>query len=211
MCGFCGEVRFDGTPVDLGALGAMNASMVPRGPDGHGVWSTGGRGPGASAPEHHRPQHPCRPAHGRQRARPHRGLQRLHIQLPGIASGVGGQGLSILFPRRYRGGPQGLSRVGGGLRPAIFRHVRLRGGRARQRAGHLGARSARHQALVLRGGPGRAALRFHAPCTACRRRSGHGHRSGRASPLHALPCRGARALYHFTRRAQAPSRDHPGH
>ncbi len=42
MCGFCGEIRFDGTQVDLGALGAMSASMIPRGPDGHGVWAQGG-------------------------------------------------------------------------------------------------------------------------------------------------------------------------
>ena len=41
MCGFCGEIRFDDQPVDLGALGAMNQTMIPRGPDGHGVWQQG--------------------------------------------------------------------------------------------------------------------------------------------------------------------------
>ena len=41
MCGFCGEIRFDDKPVDLGALGAVNASMIPRGPDGHGLWQQG--------------------------------------------------------------------------------------------------------------------------------------------------------------------------
>ena len=41
MCGFCGEIRFDSNPIDLGALGAMSAAMVPRGPDGHGVWQQG--------------------------------------------------------------------------------------------------------------------------------------------------------------------------
>ncbi|MFY9976366.1 MAG: N-acetylglutaminylglutamine amidotransferase, partial [Chromatiaceae bacterium] len=41
MCGFCGEIRFDNTAIDLGALGAMSAAMVPRGPDGHGVWQQG--------------------------------------------------------------------------------------------------------------------------------------------------------------------------
>jgi asparagine synthase (glutamine-hydrolysing) len=37
MCGFCGEIRFDDRPIDLGALGAVNESMQPRGPDGRGV------------------------------------------------------------------------------------------------------------------------------------------------------------------------------
>jgi asparagine synthase (glutamine-hydrolysing) len=41
MCGFCGEIRFDDLPPDLGALSAMNASMAPRGPDGHGSWQQG--------------------------------------------------------------------------------------------------------------------------------------------------------------------------
>jgi asparagine synthase (glutamine-hydrolysing) len=41
MCGICGEIRLDDAPPDLGALNAMNASMVPRGPDGHGAWQQG--------------------------------------------------------------------------------------------------------------------------------------------------------------------------
>lgn len=41
MCGFCGEIRFDHNPINLGALGAMSASMIPRGPDGHGTWQQG--------------------------------------------------------------------------------------------------------------------------------------------------------------------------
>ncbi len=41
MCGFCGEIRFDDTELDLGALAAMSASLVPRGPDGHGIWQQG--------------------------------------------------------------------------------------------------------------------------------------------------------------------------
>ncbi|MFZ0788625.1 MAG: N-acetylglutaminylglutamine amidotransferase [Chromatiaceae bacterium] len=41
MCGFCGEIRFDDRPIDLKALAAMNATMIPRGPDGHGVWQQG--------------------------------------------------------------------------------------------------------------------------------------------------------------------------
>jgi asparagine synthase (glutamine-hydrolysing) len=38
MCGLCGEIRFDDRPIDLGALSAMSEVMIPRGPDGHGIW-----------------------------------------------------------------------------------------------------------------------------------------------------------------------------
>ncbi|MBK1706222.1 N-acetylglutaminylglutamine amidotransferase [Halochromatium glycolicum] len=41
MCGFCGEIRFDGQPIDLGALAAANQSMEPRGPDGSGLVQQG--------------------------------------------------------------------------------------------------------------------------------------------------------------------------
>ncbi|MDO5498331.1 MAG: N-acetylglutaminylglutamine amidotransferase [Propionibacteriaceae bacterium] len=37
MCGLCGEIRFDGEPVDLSAVRAMTDAMAPRGPDGSGV------------------------------------------------------------------------------------------------------------------------------------------------------------------------------
>ena len=36
MCGICGEVRFDGRDVDIGAVTRMTAAMQPRGPDGSG-------------------------------------------------------------------------------------------------------------------------------------------------------------------------------
>ncbi|MCD0452996.1 N-acetylglutaminylglutamine amidotransferase [Actinocorallia sp. API 0066] len=41
MCGFCGELRFDGHPADVDGVARMNASMVSRGPDGSGVWASG--------------------------------------------------------------------------------------------------------------------------------------------------------------------------
>jgi asparagine synthase (glutamine-hydrolysing) len=41
MCGFCGEIRFDDRPIDLGALGAVSATMIPRGPDGNGMFQQG--------------------------------------------------------------------------------------------------------------------------------------------------------------------------
>ncbi len=41
MCGFCGEIRFDDRPIDLGALAAVNAVMEPRGPDASGLFQQG--------------------------------------------------------------------------------------------------------------------------------------------------------------------------
>jgi asparagine synthase (glutamine-hydrolysing) len=37
MCGFCGEIRFDGSQPDVEQLQAMNAVLVPRGPDAGGL------------------------------------------------------------------------------------------------------------------------------------------------------------------------------
>lgn len=41
MCGFAGEVRFDGRAVDVDALGRMSARMRSRGPDSAGLWQHG--------------------------------------------------------------------------------------------------------------------------------------------------------------------------
>ncbi|MGE0216701.1 N-acetylglutaminylglutamine amidotransferase [Mycolicibacterium sp.] len=41
MCGATGEVRLDGTNPDISAVATMAETMVPRGPDGAGVWSAG--------------------------------------------------------------------------------------------------------------------------------------------------------------------------
>ncbi len=38
MCGFSGEVRFDGRAVDPAAIAAMNQILAPRGPDGEGLF-----------------------------------------------------------------------------------------------------------------------------------------------------------------------------
>src|SRR6476619_4465274 len=38
MCGICGELRFDGAPVDETALLAMRDRLVHRGPDSIGVF-----------------------------------------------------------------------------------------------------------------------------------------------------------------------------
>ncbi|ROO85827.1 asparagine synthase (glutamine-hydrolysing) [Actinocorallia herbida] len=42
MCGFCGEIRFDGNPADVDAVARMNTCLESRGPDGSGVWASGG-------------------------------------------------------------------------------------------------------------------------------------------------------------------------
>ncbi len=41
MCGLAGELRFDGRPADVAALGRACARMSRRGPDGSGVWASG--------------------------------------------------------------------------------------------------------------------------------------------------------------------------
>lgn len=41
MCGFAGEVRFDGNDADLAALERMSERLRPRGPDGSGTWQRG--------------------------------------------------------------------------------------------------------------------------------------------------------------------------
>ncbi len=42
MCGFCGEIRFDGGQPSVSALERMNEAIAPRGPDGAGVVAHGG-------------------------------------------------------------------------------------------------------------------------------------------------------------------------
>jgi len=41
MCGFAGEIRFDGAAADRDAVERAAATLEPRGPDGHGVFSQG--------------------------------------------------------------------------------------------------------------------------------------------------------------------------
>jgi len=41
MCGFSGELRFDGATPDVGAVYRMTGRMISRGPDAEGVWSAG--------------------------------------------------------------------------------------------------------------------------------------------------------------------------
>lgn len=42
MCGIFGEIRFDGTRIDLGNLDPMGDRLAPRGPDGAGLFVQGG-------------------------------------------------------------------------------------------------------------------------------------------------------------------------
>ena len=41
MCGICGELRLDGAPADLDAIGRMMAELTRRGPDHGGSYSDG--------------------------------------------------------------------------------------------------------------------------------------------------------------------------
>ena len=41
MCGFCGEITFDGTHASVEAVNRMTRTLAPRGPDGAGVHAHG--------------------------------------------------------------------------------------------------------------------------------------------------------------------------
>ncbi|MDT7645207.1 MAG: hypothetical protein QOC75_2207, partial [Pseudonocardiales bacterium] len=41
MCGIAGEIRFDSASADAAAVARMCDTMVPRGPDGNGLFSSG--------------------------------------------------------------------------------------------------------------------------------------------------------------------------
>lgn len=41
MCGLSGEIRFDGKPADVTAVGRMTDRLAARGPDGQGAWARG--------------------------------------------------------------------------------------------------------------------------------------------------------------------------
>ena len=43
MCGFSGEIRFDGQAADVAAVARMSDVMARRGPDGHGLFANGNR------------------------------------------------------------------------------------------------------------------------------------------------------------------------
>ena len=44
MCGICGELRFDGAPADMAAIGRMSERLARRGPDHSGSFSDGSLG-----------------------------------------------------------------------------------------------------------------------------------------------------------------------
>jgi asparagine synthase (glutamine-hydrolysing) len=46
MCGICGRINFDATPVDSALIGAMTDAMTHRGPDDRGLYLKGGTGLG---------------------------------------------------------------------------------------------------------------------------------------------------------------------
>jgi hypothetical protein len=155
----------------------------------------------------HRPVAGRQPADGGQRARPDRGLQRLHLRLQGTARRARGPRLPLLLHLRHRGDPQGLPPLGHRGRGAPARHVRVRHHRARHRPHGARPRPAGHQAAL----PGRdarpAALRLVPAGAAAGRGRRHLHRPGRAAPLPHLARRRPRAADHRQRRPQAA----PGH
>ena len=130
---------------------------------------------------------------------------------PELRARTGSRRLPLLLQRRHRGHPQGLARLGRGLRRALQRHVRLRHPGARQRPRHPGARPFRHQAALSVAERQTAALRLVAAGPARGRRRRHLDRPRRAAPLHELPRRRAAAAHHPQRRAQAAAGDDAHH
>ena len=204
MCGICGELRLDGAPADLAAIQRMMAQLARRGPDHGGSYSDGALGFGhrrlAIIDLSVRSNQPMVDAG----TGPRPGLQRDHLQLSRAAPGTAGPGLPLLLRRRHRGHPQGLARLGRGLRRAAARHVRLRP--LGRRASGCCSWPATASASSRSTGPGdgrRLPLRLHHPGPAGGGRRGHRHRpGGAASPLYPAR-RGAGPADHPHRGAQA--------
>ena len=200
-----------GGTADVPACDRIAARLAPRGPDGCGML---GAGPGRARPPpavDHRPERGRLPADGRLPARPDRGVQRLHLQLPGPARRAGGPRATRFFSTsdtEVIG--KAYAAVGHRLRRPLLRHVRLRHRRARHRPAGPGPGPAGHQAALP--GPDRrpAAVRLDPARSAGRRRHRHLDRPDRAGLLHDLPQRGAGAADHPQRRPQAAAGHRPG-
>ena len=126
MCGICGELRFDGQLPDLAALTRMSAKLARRGPDHAGSYSDGPLAFGHRrlaiidlSPSADQPMVDA----ALQLALVFNGTiynyRELRAELVAL-------GLHLLLRRRQRSHPQGLPRLGGALRGAFYRHVRLR-------------------------------------------------------------------------------------
>ena len=199
MCGACGEVRLDGRVPDTAAVAAMAEDMVPRGPDGAGVWSQG-----RVALGHRRLKIIDLTEAGSQpMVDPDLGLaiawNGCIYNYPQLRDELDRHGLPVLLAQRHRGVTQGLPPLGREIRRPPRRDVRLRHRRARLRAGGAGPRPPRHQAAVPDRGRPPVALRVVAAGTAGRRRRGHPHRPDRPAPLPEFSLGGAGTADHPAR------------
>ncbi len=112
MCGICGEIRFDGSVPDVSTVDAMTCEMARRGPDGSGVFAKG-----AVALGHRRLKIIDLSEKGSQPMIDRRwGLALVfngciynHHEL---RAELEGKGVLLLLPRRQRGDPEGLPRLG---------------------------------------------------------------------------------------------------
>ena len=210
MCGLAGEIRFDGGYADVSALRSRHQlPRLPRTGRGGRV-GPGTGGPRPPSPVDHRPVRRRIAADGRQPPGPDRGVQRLHLQLPGSAGRARGSRLHVLLHLRHRGDRQGVRAVGHRLRPPLLRDVRLRRRRARHRPAGPRPGPARHQAALPGPDPTTAAVRLHAPRPAGRWRYRHLDRPHRAGALHDVPQRGAAAADDPQRHPQAAAGHRPG-
>ena len=108
---------------------------APRARTARAVAARPGR-PGPSPADDHRPVRGRRPADGRRRARPGRGLQRLHLQLPAsCATSCSGHGYRFFSTSDTEVILKAYHRWGAGCVDHFYGHVRVRPGRARPPAG----------------------------------------------------------------------------
>ena len=146
------------------------------------------------------------PADGLARRAPRNRVQRRDLQLPGAARGTRARRVRVRDPIRHRGAAARLRGMGSVVAWAPGRHVRFRGLGLARAAPVRGARSHRHQAVLLCRHARRLRVRLDAG--AVLRAAGISAPRGRggAARLSRLPD-GARAAQRPGRRAPASSRE----
>ena len=144
----------------------------------------------------HRPVRARRPAHGRLRAGPGRGVQRLHLQLPRAARRAGGRRATGSSPTPT---PRCCSRRStAGARPAWSASSacsRSPSPSATPACSRSAATASGIKPLYLAETPGRIRFASALPALLDGRRRRHVDRPGRAAPLHDVPLRRPRAAH----------------
>jgi asparagine synthase (glutamine-hydrolysing) len=128
VCGIVGEVRFDASSADVGALQRGCNRLAPRGPDGSGIFALGPVGLG-----HRRLSIiDLSPAGSQPMVDADLGLAIVFngciYNYPTLRDELASLGHRFLLSLRHRGGAQGIPGMGNEVCRAFQRDVRLRGG-----------------------------------------------------------------------------------